>query len=100
MQTSDVLAYRRAADDYVLRTRELVNDGPPVLGGWQRCAGLPFGCPPRHWRFLVSVTSKAIESIRAMIRSGELSPGERLPPEHELAERLGVSRGSLREARS
>src|SRR5262245_6669796 len=33
-----------------------------------------------------------------MIRSGELSPGERLPPEHELAERLGVSRGSLREA--
>jgi GntR family transcriptional repressor for pyruvate dehydrogenase complex len=46
----------------------------------------------------VSVTTKAIDSIRAMIRSGELSPGERLPPEHELAERLGVSRGSLREA--
>jgi GntR family transcriptional repressor for pyruvate dehydrogenase complex len=46
----------------------------------------------------VSVTSKAIESIRAMISSGDLSPGERLPPEHELAERLGVSRGSLREA--
>jgi GntR family transcriptional regulator, transcriptional repressor for pyruvate dehydrogenase complex len=46
----------------------------------------------------VSVTTKAIDSIRAMIRSGELSPGERLPPEHELAERLRVSRGSLREA--
>lgn len=46
----------------------------------------------------MSVTSKAIENIRAMIRSGELSPGERLPPEHELADRLGVSRGSLREA--
>jgi GntR family transcriptional repressor for pyruvate dehydrogenase complex len=46
----------------------------------------------------VSVTSKAIDNIRAMIRSGELGPGDRLPPENELAERLGVSRGSLREA--
>ena len=33
-----------------------------------------------------------------MIRSGELGPGDRLPPDNELAERLGVSRGSLREA--
>ena len=46
----------------------------------------------------MSVTTKAIESIRAMISSGDLSPGDRLPPEHELAERLAVSRGSLREA--
>lgn len=46
----------------------------------------------------VSVTTRAIDSIRSMIRRGELRPGDRLPPEQELADRLGVSRGSLREA--
>lgn len=46
----------------------------------------------------MSVTTHAVDSIRAMISAGELGPGDRLPPEHELAERLGVSRGSLREA--
>lgn len=39
-----------------------------------------------------------IERIRAMIRSGELNPGDRLPPERKLAERFGVSRHSLRQA--
>lgn len=47
---------------------------------------------------VVSVTMRAVDSVRSMIRSGELRPGERLPPEKELAVRLGVSRGSLREA--
>jgi GntR family transcriptional regulator, transcriptional repressor for pyruvate dehydrogenase complex len=46
----------------------------------------------------VSVTTQAIESIRAMIVDGRLGPGDRLPPEQELAEQLGLSRGSLREA--
>ena len=46
----------------------------------------------------MSVTTQAIESIRAMIVDGRLEPGDRLPPEQELADQLGLSRGSLREA--
>lgn len=44
------------------------------------------------------VTDEAIEKIKAMIVSGELSPGDRLPKEADLAQRLGLSRNSLREA--
>ncbi|WP_028924112.1 FadR/GntR family transcriptional regulator [Pseudonocardia acaciae] len=44
------------------------------------------------------VTDEAIEKIKAMIVSGELGPGARLPREADLAERLGLSRSSLREA--
>ncbi|MET8567579.1 FadR/GntR family transcriptional regulator [Streptomyces sp. NPDC004783] len=44
------------------------------------------------------VTDEAIEKIKAMIIDGELRPGERLPKEAVLAERLGLSRNSLREA--
>lgn len=46
----------------------------------------------------LAVTDRAIEAIRRMIQSGELAPGDRLPPEKELAEGIGVSRNSLREA--
>jgi GntR family transcriptional regulator, transcriptional repressor for pyruvate dehydrogenase complex len=46
----------------------------------------------------VSVTDVAIEKIRGMIVSGELRPGDRLPREADLAQRLGLSRSSLREA--
>ncbi|MGQ7246571.1 GntR family transcriptional regulator [Halomonas sp. V046] len=38
------------------------------------------------------------ERLEALILEGSLSPGQRLPPERELAERFGVSRPSLREA--
>lgn len=44
------------------------------------------------------VTDEAIDKIKAMIVSGELRPGSRLPREPDLAERLGLSRNSLREA--
>ncbi len=46
----------------------------------------------------MAVTDEAILKIKDMIMSGELSPGDRLPPEQQLSERLGLSRSSLREA--
>jgi GntR family transcriptional regulator, transcriptional repressor for pyruvate dehydrogenase complex len=46
----------------------------------------------------VAVTDEAIEKLRAMIISGELRPGQRLPREADLATSLGLSRSSLREA--
>lgn len=38
------------------------------------------------------------DHLRKLIHRGEVSPGERLPAERELAEQLGVARISLREA--
>jgi GntR family transcriptional repressor for pyruvate dehydrogenase complex len=46
----------------------------------------------------MALTDEAIERIRALIRSGNLPPGSRLPPEQKLAEQLGLSRNSMREA--
>src|SRR6266542_2180476 len=44
------------------------------------------------------VTDEAIDKIKGMIIAGELTPGDRLPKEADLAQRLGLSRSSLREA--
>ncbi|TDS79994.1 GntR family transcriptional regulator [Amnibacterium kyonggiense] len=44
-----------------------------------------------------SQTDVVVEGVKAMIVDGELRPGDRLPVEKDLAARLGVSRGSLRE---
>lgn len=46
----------------------------------------------------MAVTDEAISKIKEMILSGEIGPGDRLPPEKELSERLGLSRSSMREA--
>src|SRR5919201_994717 len=46
----------------------------------------------------MAVTDEAIVRIKEMIVSGELRPGDRLPKESDLADRLGLSRNSLREA--
>lgn len=41
---------------------------------------------------------RIIRQIRHLISTGQLSPGDRLPAERKLAERLGVSRGNVRDA--
>ena len=46
----------------------------------------------------MAVTDDAMSKIKQMIQDGELRPGDRLPPEQELSERLGLSRSSMREA--
>jgi len=46
----------------------------------------------------MALTDQAIEGIKDLIVAGEFGPGDRLPREKELAERLGLSRNSLREA--
>lgn len=41
---------------------------------------------------------KIIGQIRGLISSGQVKPGDRLPPERKLAEKLGVSRTHVRDA--
>lgn len=44
------------------------------------------------------LTERAIARIRQLIMDGQLHPGSRLPPEHELAAVVGSSRNTTREA--
>jgi len=46
----------------------------------------------------VRLYESAIEQIMNLIENNKLKPGDKLPPERELAEKLSISRGSLREA--
>lgn len=43
-----------------------------------------------------TASDSAVRFLRAMIFSGELGPGDRLPPERDLGARLGISRMTLR----
>ena len=42
------------------------------------------------------LTMQVVEHVRGLIDRGELNPGDRLPPERELARSLKISRSSLR----
>src|SRR6266487_1419304 len=65
--------------------------GGPIRG---HRAPLPRMSPARSWkRGHVARTDEAITRLRSMIQSGELPPGARLPPEHQLAAQMGISRG-------
>lgn len=46
------------------------------------------------------IYEEVAEQIRKLVSSGHLKPGDRLPSERDLAERLQVSRASVREALS
>ncbi|MGA7813013.1 FadR/GntR family transcriptional regulator, partial [Caballeronia sp.] len=53
---------------------------------------------PVHSYTRVRIADVVSDQIRALITTGALLPGQRLPAERELAEQLSVSRPSLREA--
>src|ERR1700683_3670389 len=42
------------------------------------------------------LTMQVVNHIRAMIEDGTLKPGEQIPPEREFAQKLKISRASLR----
>jgi len=46
------------------------------------------------------VYMKIVEQIQDLMKGGKLRPGDKLPPEHILAEKFGTSRPSVREALS
>lgn len=45
-----------------------------------------------------SPVDKIIRQIRELITSGQLKPGDKLPPERKLSEKLGVGRSNVRDA--
>lgn len=86
-------------------------DGFLKKSGIKNPGGARFGCGPCGKKGVVGMSEKSeksekshrayekvVDYIRGEIWQGTLKRGERLPPERELAETLGVSRNSVREA--
>lgn len=44
------------------------------------------------------ISQLVVDQLQGMIRAGRIGPGDRLPPERNLAEMFGVGRNSVREA--
>src|SRR3954451_4994747 len=68
------------------RPRCLAGNKAVIMSNW----GLERGGRDRTTAELV------VDAVRGQIERGQLRPGQRLPPERELAARLGVSRPSVR----
>ena len=47
---------------------------------------------------MVRVVDRVVNEIQQLILDGQLQPGDKLPPERELADKIGVSRTVIREA--
>lgn len=80
-----------------------MSDGVSNGGKRRHAPDEPPGAPPAARFRPVSDSSQSLDTrvvarIRDLIESGDLQPGDRLPPERDLALQLGVSRTALREA--
>ena len=47
----------------------------------------------------VSLADAVVDQLKTLILEGQLQPGDRIPPERDLCEKLGVSRTAVREAK-
>jgi GntR family transcriptional repressor for pyruvate dehydrogenase complex len=75
---------------------------PPSLNGQDRASDHRAAASPAPVKFRPIHARRAFEEICQRIREqlalGVLKPGDKLPPERDLAQQLGVSRNVLREA--